>query len=89
MLTNHFWVLTHQLTITGVVSQCDGTELNTLPQAQMKKRAEGREETEDDKESPKDEVVPPPSPMPRLPRTAAQLAGAARVLPPIGATDRG
>ncbi|KAI3370315.1 hypothetical protein L3Q82_025086 [Scortum barcoo] len=67
--------------------------------AQLKKRTVGRgtgggEETEEnkgrgEKESPSEEAAPSPSQLSRSPRTAAHLAGAARVLPPIGGTDGG
>ncbi|XP_034022967.1 calponin homology domain-containing protein DDB_G0272472-like isoform X2 [Thalassophryne amazonica] len=61
--------------------------------AQLKKRtAEGAEEMEeerrrDGKDSPNEEVSP--SQLSRSPRSAARLAGAARVLPPLGGTDGG
>uniref|UniRef100_G3P1F4 Tankyrase 1-binding protein C-terminal domain-containing protein n=1 Tax=Gasterosteus aculeatus TaxID=69293 RepID=G3P1F4_GASAC len=67
--------------------------------AQLKKRTSGGrtrggEEAEEDKgrgvkESRKEEVAPSPSQLPRSSRSAAHLAGAARVLPPIGAADQG
>ncbi|XP_067444033.1 trichohyalin-like [Thunnus thynnus] len=66
--------------------------------AQIKKRTSGGgtgggEETEDkgrqERESPNEELSPSPSQLSRSPRSAAHLAGAARVLPPIGGTDGG
>ncbi|XP_040014990.1 182 kDa tankyrase-1-binding protein [Xiphias gladius] len=61
--------------------------------AQLKRRTGGGgEETEDDKGreekgSQHEEIAP--SPLSRSPRSAAHLAGAARVLPPLGGTDTG
>ncbi|XP_076610126.1 182 kDa tankyrase-1-binding protein [Chaetodon auriga] len=54
----------------------------------------GGEEAEEDKgadekDSQKEEVAPSPSQPSRSPRSAAHLAGAARVLPPLGGTDGG
>lgn len=72
--------------------------LNFLPKAQLKRRTggggPGGEEAEEDKgtgerESQKEEAAPSPSQLPRSPRPASQLAGAARVLPPLGGTDGG
>lgn len=70
-----------------------------LPKAQLKKRTGGGgtgggEEAEEDKgrgekESRNEEVAPSPSQPSRSPRSAAHLAGAARVLPPLGGTDGG
>lgn len=69
-----------------------------LPKAQIKKRTGGGgtgggEETENkgrqEKESQNEEVAPSPSQLSRSPRSPAHLAGAARVLPPIGGTDGG
>ncbi|XP_068576509.1 182 kDa tankyrase-1-binding protein [Cebidichthys violaceus] len=67
--------------------------------AQLKKRTTGGgtgrgEEAEGDKgreekESQNEEVALPPSQQSRSPRPAAHLAGAARVLPPIGGMDGG
>lgn len=66
--------------------------------AQIKKRTGGGgtgggEETENkgrqEKESQNEEVAPSPSQLSRSPRSPAHLAGAARVLPPIGGTDGG
>ncbi|XP_042357656.1 182 kDa tankyrase-1-binding protein isoform X2 [Plectropomus leopardus] len=63
--------------------------------AQIKKKTGGGgEETEEDKgreekESHNVEAAPSPSQLSRSPRNAAHLAGAARVLPPIGGTDGG
>ncbi|XP_034725546.1 182 kDa tankyrase-1-binding protein isoform X2 [Etheostoma cragini] len=67
--------------------------------AQLKKRTgrgevRGRKETEDDKgreekESQNEEAASSPSQQSRSTRSAAHLAGAARVLPPLGSTDAG
>ncbi|KAF1391363.1 hypothetical protein PFLUV_G00041350 [Perca fluviatilis] len=67
--------------------------------AQLKKRTgggetRGREEIEEDKgreekESQNEEAAPSPSQRSRSTRSAAHLAGAARVLPPLGGTDAG
>ncbi|XP_041672993.1 inner centromere protein-like [Cheilinus undulatus] len=64
--------------------------------AQLKRRTGGGgtggggEETEEEKESQKEEeVAPSPSQLSRSPRSASLLAGAARVLPPIGSGDKG
>ncbi|TDH14408.1 hypothetical protein EPR50_G00042460 [Perca flavescens] len=67
--------------------------------AQLKKRTgggetRGREEMEEDKgreekESQNEEAAPSPSQQSRSIRYAAHLAGAARVLPPLGGTDAG
>ncbi|KAM6927939.1 uncharacterized protein KIAA1671-like [Xenentodon cancila] len=66
--------------------------------AQIKKRTGGPggggEEREEDKarekkESQKEEVAPPPSQLSQSPRSAAKLAGAALVLPPLGGKDGG
>ncbi|XP_062420033.1 trichohyalin-like isoform X2 [Pungitius pungitius] len=67
--------------------------------AQLKKRTSGGrtgggDKAEENKgrgvkESRKEEVAPSPSQLPRSPRSAAHLAGAARVLPPLGARDQG
>lgn len=73
--------------------------LNFLFKAQLKKRTgggetRGREEPEEDKgreekESQNEEAAPSPSQRSRSTRSAAHLAGAARVLPPLGGTDAG
>lgn len=69
--------------------------LTFSPQAQLKKKTGGRgngggEEAEEEKESENEEAAPSPSQLSRSPRSAAHLAGAARVLPPIGGpTDGG
>lgn len=69
-----------------------------LFKAQLKKRTGGggtggvdetEEDKEKDKESPNEEVVVSPSYLSRSPRLAAQLAGAARVLPPLAGKDGG
>ncbi|XP_022601293.1 uncharacterized protein KIAA1671 homolog [Seriola dumerili] len=67
--------------------------------AQLKRRtggggADGGEETEEDKgreekASQREEKAPSPSQLSHSPRSAAHLAGAARVLPPLGGTDKG
>ncbi|KAM9410037.1 uncharacterized protein KZ484_002165 [Pholidichthys leucotaenia] len=67
--------------------------------AQVKKRSvrlgtEAREEMEEEtkreeKESQNEEVTPSPSQLSRSPRSAAHMAGAALVLPPIGTKDGG
>ncbi|XP_029906921.1 trichohyalin-like isoform X1 [Myripristis murdjan] len=62
--------------------------------AQLKKRAGGagaggREEAEVEKDGPSEEVAPSPSQLSRSPRAGSLLAGAARVLPPLGGSDGG
>ncbi|XP_053171100.1 trichohyalin-like [Scomber japonicus] len=66
--------------------------------AQLKKKtggggAGGGDETDDKskqaKESPNEEIAPSPSQLSRSSRSASHLAGAARVLPPIGKADGG
>ncbi|KAF7668600.1 hypothetical protein LDENG_00001920 [Lucifuga dentata] len=62
--------------------------------AQIKKRTDGGgagevEETREEKVSPNEEVAPSPSLLSRSPRSASLLAGAARVLPPLGGSDGG
>ncbi|XP_030585947.1 182 kDa tankyrase-1-binding protein [Archocentrus centrarchus] len=67
--------------------------------AQLKKRTGGggtgvKEETVENKdreeqEHQDEEVAPSPSELPRSPRMPAHLAGATRVLPPIGGKDQG
>lgn len=79
------------------MKQMDVSILNFLHKAQLKKRTVGGgggEETEEDKgreekESHNEEAAPSPSQLSRSPRSAAHLAGAARVLPPIGGPDTG
>lgn len=72
--------------------------LNLLPKAHLKKKTGGGgtgggEETEDknrqEKENPNEDIAPSPSQLSRSPRSPAHLAGAARVLPPIGGADGG
>lgn len=68
-----------------------------FPKAQLKRRKGGggaatEDITEEDKqreekESQREEVAQSPSQLPRSPRTASHLAGAALVLPPLGSTD--
>lgn len=70
-----------------------------LPKAQLKRRTggggtAGGVETEEDKgreekESQNVEVAPSASLPSRSPRSPAHLAGAARVLPPLGGADGG
>lgn len=65
----------------------------------MKKRTGGGgtdrgDETEEDKgreekQNHNNLMAPSPSQLPRSPRSAAHLAGAARVLPPLGGPDGG
>ncbi|XP_056128796.1 uncharacterized protein KIAA1671-like [Lampris incognitus] len=58
--------------------------------AHLKKRAGGGGEDEGvEKDRPSEETQPSPSQLPRPPRSPALLAGAARVLPPLGGTDGG
>ncbi|KAG7495116.1 hypothetical protein JOB18_044675 [Solea senegalensis] len=57
--------------------------------AQLKKRTAGGGEETEDKGSRLEETAPSPSLLSRSPRSAAHLAGAARVLPPLGGTDGG
>lgn len=67
--------------------------------AQLKNRTAGgrtgggeeaeEDKTREEKESPNEEAAPSPSQLSRSPRSAAHLAGAARVLPPIGGKDGG
>ncbi|XP_022055785.2 uncharacterized protein KIAA1671 homolog isoform X2 [Acanthochromis polyacanthus] len=47
------------------------------------------EKAREEKEIPNEEAAPSPSQLSRSPRSAAHLAGAARVLPPIGGKDGG
>lgn len=69
--------------------------INLLHQAQIKRKTgRGGEETEEDegrqeKESEYQEAAPSPPLLSSSPRAAAHLAGAARVLPPLGGTDGG
>lgn len=75
----------------------DGKNGNTihvslLRQAQIKRKTGGRgEETEEDngKGEKEEGAAPSSSQLSSSPRTAAHLAGAARVLPPIAGTDDG
>lgn len=70
-----------------------------LPKAQLKRRTAGggvgrgdfKDEVKqrEEKESQHEEVTLSPSQLPRSPRPAAHLAGAALVLPPLGSTDGG
>lgn len=64
--------------------------------AQIKKKTSGgsgedaeEEKARDERESQNEEEAPSSSQVSRSPRSAAHLAGAARVLPPIGGADRG
>nr|XP_046240342.1 uncharacterized protein KIAA1671 homolog isoform X2 [Scatophagus argus] len=65
--------------------------------AQIKRRTGGggggeereKDEGREEKESQNEEAAPSPSQLSRSPRPAARLAGAARVLPPLGGTDGG
>lgn len=69
-----------------------------LPKAQLKKRTGGggtggageseKHKRREENES-REEVAPSPSQPSRSPRSAPHLAGAARVLPPIGGSDGG
>lgn len=75
------------------------TYISLLFKAQIKKRtggggAEAKEETveikaKEEREHQDEEVAPSPSELPRSPRMPAHLAGATRVLPPIGGKDQG
>lgn len=89
---NDTWCKTAAFALSKVSSTCS-------PKAQLKRRtggggAGGRVETDEakgreERGSQQEEVAPSPTQLSRSPRSAAHLAGAARVLPPLGGTDGG